>query len=126
MTVMKVFNWLAKIWPELFLFLLVSVLFLANYQANTFLTGWDNLHPEFAPAINLERAWQTAWQEYQGLGLLAGMAHGAEFLRQLLLWPLAFFLPIEWYRYAFIFLTLLFGVWGGLFCFWLLGRALAG
>jgi hypothetical protein len=124
MTVMKVFNWLAKIWPELFLFLLVSVLFLANYQANTFLTGWDNLHPEFAPAINLERAWQTAWQEYQGLGLLAGMAHGAEFLRQLLLWPLAFFLPIEWYRYAFIFLTLLFGVWGAYFAFGFWGERL--
>ena len=74
---------LLKFWAPLFLFLLVFVLFLTNFSPGTYLSGWDNLHPEFNPLMNLERAWQSAWQEYQGLGLLAGMAHSADLFRQL-------------------------------------------
>lgn len=109
---MKFFARLSQFWPQFFLFLLLSLLFFANYVPGTYLTGWDNLHPEFAPVINLERAWHTAWQEYQGLGLLAGMAHGAELFRQILLWPLMLLLPTELFRYVFVYLSLLFGVWG--------------
>ena len=106
---MKLFH---RFWPYLCLFVLVFILFLTNFEPETFLTGWDNLHTEFAPLLNLERAWQAVWQEYQGLGLLAGMAHGAEFMRQLIFLPLMLLLPSQLFRYAFHFLALLFGVWG--------------
>jgi len=74
------------------LFLLSSLLCLANFTNGTYLTGWDNLQIELSFAINLERAFNAVWQEYQGLGLLGGMAHGADLLRQLFLWPFSLFL----------------------------------
>ena len=101
-----------KHWPVFLLFCLLSVLFFSNFKAETMLTGWDNLHPELGVGINLKRTWQGVWQEYQGLGLLAGMAHGADLLRAVLFLPFNILLPIELSRYFFFFTTLLAGVWG--------------
>lgn len=108
---------LLKFLAPLFLFLLVSFLFLTNFVPNTYLSGWDNLHPEFNPLMNLERAWQSAWQEYQGLGLLAGMAHSADLFRQLVFLPLALFLPANLFRYMWHFLMVLVGVFGSFYLF---------
>ncbi len=99
------------------LFLLVFFLFLANFTPGTYLSGWDNLHPEFNPLMNLERAWQSAWQEYQGLGLLAGMAHGADLFRQLVFLPLALLLPASLFRYVWHFLMVLTGVISSFYLF---------
>lgn len=108
---------LFKFWAPCFLFLLVSILILANFSLGTFLSGWDNLHPEFNPLMNLQRAWQSAWQEYQGLGLLAGMAHGADLFRQLIFLPLTLLLPAELFRYVWHFLMILVGVISSFYLF---------
>lgn len=108
---------LLKFWAPCLLFVLVLILILANFSSGTFLSGWDNLHPEFYPLMNLERAWHTAWQEYQGLGLLAGMAHGADLFRQLIFLPLTLLLPAELFRYVWHFLMILAGVLGSFYLF---------
>lgn len=105
-------KFLRKYWAIFVLFLLVSVLIYFNFDANTYLSGWDNLHPEFNPLANLERAWQASWEEYQGLGLLGGMAHAADLIRQLILLPVYLFLPVELGRYFWHCLMLFVGVFG--------------
>ncbi len=69
--------------PLFLLLFLVAALIIGNYRPGTWLTGWDNLHPEFNFSINAKRAFFSVWQEYQGLGLLSGMAHAADLFRVL-------------------------------------------
>ncbi|PIY69103.1 hypothetical protein COY90_02445, partial [Candidatus Roizmanbacteria bacterium CG_4_10_14_0_8_um_filter_39_9] len=76
------------------------------------LTGWDNLHPEFNFGLNIYRSIFSVWQEYQGLGLLAGMAHASDLPRQLFLLLTSFVLPSSSLRYVFHFLMLLVGTLG--------------
>ncbi|PIZ62518.1 hypothetical protein COY16_04110 [Candidatus Roizmanbacteria bacterium CG_4_10_14_0_2_um_filter_39_13] len=92
--------------------LIVGLLCFANFTPNTWLTGWDNLHPEFDFALNFKRAFYSAWQEYQGLGLLAGMAHAADLFRTLFLWGISFILPDQLIRYFYHFLMILVGTLG--------------
>lgn len=73
-------------WPVIFLSLVVAVLCFLNYDRGTFLTGWDNLHPEFDPALYLKRSFFSVWQEYQGTGLLGGMAYAADLPRVILIY----------------------------------------
>src|SRR3989338_4143901 len=73
------------LWPQTFILVIVAFLAFANYQPNTILTGWDNLHPEFNFALDIKRSLFAVWQEYRGLGLLGGMAHGSDLTRELLL-----------------------------------------
>lgn len=108
---------LFKFWAPCFLFFLILFLILANFSKGTYLSGWDNLHPEFNPLMNLQRAWQSAWQEYQGLGLLAGMAHSADLFRQLVFLPLTLLLPAELFRYVWHFLMILTGVISSFYLF---------
>ncbi|NMA29699.1 MAG: hypothetical protein GX943_01390 [Candidatus Pacebacteria bacterium] len=109
---MKFFSLLKKVWPQFFLFLLVSLLLYLNFNPGTYLTGWDNLQVELDLEINLERAFNVSWQEYQGLGLLGGMGHGADLVRQIILWPFSLILKANWLRYFWNYATLLSGVWG--------------
>jgi len=67
------------------LFLIVVILCYLNYQPGTFLIGWDNLQSDLNLNLNLHRAIFSVWQEYQSLGLLAGMAHAADLPRILFL-----------------------------------------
>jgi hypothetical protein len=92
----------------LFLGLIIS----ANYSPGSFLTGWDNLHTEFNPAMNLQRALDSAWQEYQGLGLLGGLSHSADVIRQLFVWALSLLFPLNMVRYVEHWLFLISGVLG--------------
>lgn len=96
--------------------ILISV-FLArqNYEKGLFLSGWDNLHPEFNLKLNIGRSLSSAWQEYQGLGLLGGMAHAADLPRQLVLWVFSLILPLHLVRYFWIFLMLILGPLGTYF-----------
>src|SRR3989344_6090765 len=69
-----------------FLLLLATlVLSYLNYQPNTTLSGWDNLHSEFNFALDFKRAIFSVWQEYRGLGLLSGMAPAADLPRIIVL-----------------------------------------
>jgi hypothetical protein len=82
---------------------------LTNYRLGTWLSGWDNLHPEFNFPLNISRSLSAVWQEYQGLGLLGGMSHGADLSRQLIMWSWSVLLPPSLLRYAWHFLMLLIG-----------------
>ena len=89
----KFINWLRTNWLDLFFTIVILIItsFVAfkNYTPNTFLTGWDNLHPEFNFKLNIERSLNAVWQEYQGVGLLGGMSHAADLPRQFILAGLA-------------------------------------
>ncbi|MDO8270151.1 MAG: hypothetical protein Q7T54_05795 [Candidatus Levybacteria bacterium] len=100
-------------WGGIVLFLTVIILGIVNYKSGTILTGWDNLHPEFALDLNIKRSIFAAWQEYQGLGLLGGMGHASDLIRQLFLLVLSCVLPMEFLRYFMTILTLFIGALGG-------------
>ena len=89
--------------------LVVLLLAITNYQHGTYLTGWDNLHPEFDFLGNIKRSFFAVWQEYQGLGLLGGMAHSSDLLRQVFLLLLSAFVPVWGLRYVWTLLMLLAG-----------------
>lgn len=94
------------------LFLITLLLCFLNYEPNTWLIGWDNLHPEFNFYLNIKRSFFSVWQEYQSLGLLGGMAHAADLPRQLFLLLSSLFLPLHFLRYFWSFLMLFFGPLG--------------
>ncbi|MBI2310549.1 hypothetical protein HYU90_01825 [Candidatus Collierbacteria bacterium] len=72
-------------WPLFLLIGIIAILTFLNYQSNTQLTGWDNLQSDLNLDLNLHRAIFSVWQEYQSLGLLAGMAHATDITRLLFL-----------------------------------------
>ncbi len=94
------------------------VLFVAatNIVPGTYLSGWDNLHPEFDFFTNLRRAVFGVWQEYQGLGVLGGNAHPTEALRIIFLWMLSAAIPQSLLRYTY---HLLFWFIGGVGAYYL-------
>jgi len=93
----------------LILLILVLVISGFNFYPDFWLSGWDNLHPEFDFALNLKRALFSGWQEYQGLGLPAGHAHATELVRGGFLWLMAQVLPATTLRKVFVFLMLFLG-----------------
>ncbi len=86
-----------------------------NYEQGTWFTGWDNLHSEFNFGMNIHRSLFSVWEEYQGLGLLAGMAHAADLPRQLFLWLVSNIMPASFIRYFFQYLMLFAGAFGTYF-----------
>jgi len=88
-----------------------------NFTAETWLTGWDNLHPEFNLTLNLNRALSAVWQEYQGVGLLGGMSHAADLPRVIFLYLTSIFVPLAYLRYFWAFLMLTIGPLGA---YWLI------
>lgn len=105
-------NILKKNWPILVLLLINLFLFVQNFRAGTFLTGWDNLHPEFNLETNIQRSLFAVWQEYQGVGLLGGMGHASDLVHQIILLILSNVLPKDMLRYFFNFLCLFIGSLG--------------
>lgn len=109
--------------PILGIIALWVFILIQNYTPGTFLTGWDNLHPEFDFALNIKRSLFGVWQEYQGLGLLGGMGHIAALPRELILWTISLVLPTSFLRYAWTFLMLLAGPLGAYGLAWhLIGK----
>lgn len=74
--------------------------------------GWDNLQTDLAPWLGVKRAFFSVWQEYQSFGLVAGMAHGADLVRSVMVWLLSFILPQSLIRYSLTFLLVLTGTLG--------------
>ena len=111
----SIFQFSTKIWPLLVLLLLWGCVVATNYTPGTWLIGWDNLLPEINLRLNLTRSLFAVWQDYQGLGLLGGIAHASELTRQILLIPLVLVLPTSMVRYAWTFLMLLIGPLGAYF-----------
>ena len=103
----------ANLWAPLILISISLILAFLNYQPDTWLTGWDNLHPEFFFKLNIKRSLFAVWQEYQGLGLLGGMAHAADLPRQLILYSLNLIgIPTQNLRYLWTFAMLILGPLG--------------
>jgi len=94
------------IWAVLF------IIFTTNYTPGTWLIGWDNLIPELNFSINLKRAIFAVWQEYHGLGLVGGMGHATELVRQFILLPFVLVLPNNVIRYLWHFGMLALGTFG--------------
>ena len=103
---------LLKYWPVTIITLVVVILAVANYTPNTFLTGWDTLHPEFDFTLNFQRLISSVWHSEQGLGAIPGHSQMADLPRLIILWLAHFILPINTLRYFYIFLCLLIGPLG--------------
>ena len=94
---------------ELIILIVVGVLFILNYRPGSYLSGWDNLQTELNPWLAVKRSLFSVWEEYQSMGLVAGMAHGADLPRAFLLFITSFFIPENLIRYLFHFGMLLLG-----------------
>lgn len=117
---------LAKIINRIAPLLIVGIaVFIAfkSYSPGTWLLGWDNLAPELNLKLNIARSLSASWQEYQGLGLLGGMAHAADLTRQLFLWPFSLVIPLSAIRYLWTFLMFLAGPLG---VYFLVAKAFLG
>jgi hypothetical protein len=88
------------------------VVVVRNLSASGWVIGWDNLQTELAIPLNLSRSLSAVWQEYQGLGLLAGMAHGADLVRVLSQTLMSLIVPQAYLRYSMIALSWLVGMLG--------------
>ena len=104
--------WIKRHFFEFFLVLILGILCFQNYTPGTFLIGWDNLMPELNIWLNLKRSIFAVWQQYQGLGLVGGMAHATDIIRQLIILPLTLFLPTSLIRYLWHFSMLFLGTFG--------------
>ena len=105
----KIKSFLKRFWSIFILIAFSAIVFFLNYEPGSWLLGWDNLVPEFNFSLNLKRSLFSAWQEYQGLGLAGGMAHGASLSRELILWILSPLVPLHFTRYFWVFLMLIIG-----------------
>jgi hypothetical protein len=111
----KLFRFIRNYWQILAIIILGMAVSAANFTPGTWLTGWDNLHPEFDFAINFKRSLFASWQEYQGPGLLGGMAHAASLPREIILWILSIAVPAHLLRYLWTFACLVAGPVGAYF-----------
>ncbi len=109
---------LTHILPIVLLALVWLIVVVTNMHPNTWLSGWDNLHPEFNFPLNISRSIFAVWQEYQGLGLLGGMGHAAALPRELILWIWSLVIPTQYIRYAWTFAMLLAGILGTYTLIW--------
>ncbi len=98
------------------LFFTVLILAVTNYTLGTWLTGWDNSHPEFNFGLNISRTFNAVWREHRGVGLVSGLAHSAQIFRYLFLWLTSIVIPVSFIRYFWQFLMLLLGPLGVYYC----------
>ena len=68
--------------------------------------------PELNIWMNLKRSLFAVWQEYQGLGLVGGMGHATDLIRQLIILPFTLILPANLIRYIWHFAMLFLGTFG--------------
>ena len=102
-------NRLKKYFYPLVLILICSLICFLNYTSNTFLTGWDTLHPEFDFSTNFSRLFSGVWRQEQGLGAVAGHSHMADLPRVIFLFLTSFVFKLNFLRYAYIFLMFIIG-----------------
>lgn len=104
-------NW-PKIYPIAVILAVFLLVFAANFSSSNILIGWDNRQQELSPLLNLKRYIFSVWQEYQGLGLLAGHAHASEIPHAIFIFLLSLIFPLAWIRQIFVFLMLFTGPLG--------------
>ncbi len=97
------------------IFLITLWLCFKSYTPNTFLTGWDTLHPEFNFTHAFSSVLNGVWRSDQGLGAIAAHSHMSELPRLLYLKLTSFVLPLQFLRYSYVFLCLIVGPVGMFF-----------
>ncbi|HVF69645.1 MAG TPA: hypothetical protein VNA13_03710 [Xanthomonadales bacterium] len=105
-------NYLLAHFPVVAIVLIWGVLLITNYTPGAHLTGWDSLQTELDPGLAVKRAFYSSWQEYQSLGLPAGMGHAADLLRSVALYLASFIIPQSFIRYGFQMVMVLIGALG--------------
>jgi len=68
--------------------------------------------PELNIWLNLKRSIFAVWQQYQGLGLVGGMAHSTDLIRQIIILPFTLILPTNIIRYLWHFAMIFLGTFG--------------
>lgn len=94
-------KWLHSHKSELTILFLWLVLLVVNFTPFAFLTGWDSLQTELNPALGVKRAFFSVWEQYQSMGLVAGMGHAADLVRSVIIFALSLLLPDWSIRYVF-------------------------
>lgn len=92
--------------------LLCLYLIVVNHVPNTYLSGWDTLHPEFNFSINLARQINGVFRTDHGLGAVAAHSHMSDLPRVAVLMISSAIIPTQLLRYFFISLSLLLGALG--------------
>ena len=105
-------NRFKKYFYPLILVLITVLICFLNYTPNTFLTGWDTLHPEFDFSLNFSRLFSGVWRQEQGLGTIAGHSHMADLPRVIFLFLTSFVFKLNFLRYSYIFLCFIIGPLG--------------
>lgn len=105
-----------KILPKLFfpsVLILISVfLCFKNFTPNTYLIGWDSLHPEFNFSLNASRMLSRVWGGEMGVGAISAHSDMSDLPRILVLWLASAVVPISFIRYFYIFTCLILGPLG--------------
>src|SRR5258708_1285209 len=96
-------------WPIVALIIVVLVLAITNYKSGTYLMGWDNFQTDLNPLLGVKRSLFSVWEDFQSFGLVAGMAHAADFVHTMSILLLSYILPQPLIRYTFMFLMILAG-----------------
>ncbi len=109
---MKLLSRLKPFFDIIGLSIVLIIIFIVNFKNQTWLIGWDNLIPELNIGMNIKRSILAVWQQYQGLGLIGGMGHASDLIRQILIFPLTLFLPTNLVRYLWHFFCLSLGTFG--------------
>lgn len=102
---------LAKLRLDLFLIALILIsafVCYTNYTPGTILSGWDTIHPEFNMSQYMTRI-TSVWQEQQGLGAAPSQAHASEIPRMAIYSILLTIFPLNFVRFAYIFLMIIMG-----------------
>ena len=95
--------------PIILILAIGLILAARNYTPNTFLSGWDTLHPEFNFGVAFEREFNGVFRSEQGLGAVAAHSHMADLPHAFILYLLHFIFPLSSLRYLYIFLNLILG-----------------
>lgn len=107
---------MTKILPKLFfplVLILISVfLCFKNFTPNTYLIGWDSLHPEFNFSLNASRMLSHVWGGEMGVGAISAHSDMSDLPRILVLWLVSAFVSTSFIRYFYIFLCLILGPLG--------------
>ena len=108
----KLLGFLQNNFFPLMIALIAGFIVWKNYQAGTWLVGWDSIHPEFDFRTALERTLGGVWRQEQGMGATAAHSHMSDLPRLLILWVLSLFLPLFSLRFVFMGAMLVLGPLG--------------
>lgn len=114
-----------KLFAPILLSLVIFIIALTNFSPHSFLVGWDNLLPELNFKLNIQRSIFSVWEEYQGLGLLAGNGHAADISHQIILFILSLVFPLNWLRQIYVLAMLSAGAAGAYNLIFYLAKKLA-